>query len=410
MKYYRRREDPYVMASYFLISLYYKMKGSSMGLSSYKRTMKALNHQEPDRVPLALGGSAQKIDEPIFIQLLDHFGIREEKREYVFAGFRFTYYCEDLWKELGIDTRYIYVHPEKSFTVESQTQGQKYNNEWGLDMDFSRGSFSDSLTLQKAPLRHADLYDIKKYPWPRPDPKVLTSGLLERAKKYCSDEYPVMAYRPIAMGIFDMAQALRGTDQFLIDLILNRKLADTLLDIITETQKLYYRAVLDAVDGYIQVIEIEDDLGTQEAAMISPKMYHDIIKPRHAELIGYIKSLKPDIKVMMHSDGSIASLLEGIIEAGVDILNPIQTSAQGMEPAELKRNFGEHLVFQGGIDTQQVLRGRPQEVENEVKRVIDALAPGGGYLFGPAHNITRDIPMENVLIMYKTALKYGIYS
>jgi len=112
---------------------------------------------------------------------------------------------------------------------------------------------------------------------------------------------------------------------------------------------------------------------------------------------------------MIHSDGSIAEFVPSLIEAGFDIINPIQTSARGMDLEYLKRNFGDKIVFQGGIDTQQVLRSTPKDVEKEVKRVIDILAPGGGYLLGPSHNFTRDIPIKNIIKMFETVMEYGIY-
>ncbi|MCD6318083.1 hypothetical protein J7M02_03330, partial [Candidatus Aerophobetes bacterium] len=362
-----------------------------------ERVIKSINHEEPDRVPIAMGGTAQKFDEPVILELLDYFGIPQTKLEYVFASFRFTYFCEDLWQKLGVDTRYVYVNPEKYFTIDIQKQGKKYINEWGLDLDFGRGAFSDSLTLRQAPLREANLKDVEKYKWPKPDPIKLTQGLRKKAKSFLEKGYPVIAYRPVVAGIFSISRFLRGTEQFFMDMILNKDFAITLLDKVTQVQKLYYDALINAVGDYIQVVEIEDDLGTQQAPMISPKLYNELIKPKHAELIRFIKKKQPKIKVMIHSDGSIAKLIPGFIEAGVDIVNPIQTSAKDMDLKYLKREFGDKIVFQGGIDTQRILRGRTKEVEEEVKRVVDILAPGGGYLFGPSQNLTRDIPKENII-------------
>lgn len=378
-------------------------------LTSRERVRKAISHEEPDRVPIAIGGSAQKFDEPLILELLNYFGIPKTRLEHVFAAFRFTHFCEDLWRKLEIDTRYVYINPEKNFTVDVQTQGKKYVNEWGLDLDFGRGTFSDSLTLRRTPLREANIKDIEKYKWPKPVLVELTQGLREKAKSFFEDGYSVISYRPVAVGIFSMSRYLRGTDQFLMDMILNKDLAKALLDKVTEVQKLYYDALIQTVGDYVQMIEVEDDLGAQQAPMISPKLYDELIKAKHAELVQFIKKRQPRIKVMIHSDGSIAELIPGFIEAGFDILNPIQTSAKGMDLKDLKRNFGDKIVFQGGIDTQQVLRGRPENVEREVKKVIDSLAPGGGYLLGPSHNFIRDIPIENIIKMFETAIEYGVY-
>jgi len=378
-------------------------------LNAWERVTKAINHEEPDRVPIAIGGSAQKFDEPVILALLNYFGIPQARLEHTFAAFRFTRFCEDLWRKLEIDTRYVYINPEKNFTVDVQTQGKKYINEWGLDLDFGRGTFSDSLTLRQTPLREANIKDIEKYKWPKPVLVELTQGLREKAKSFLEGGYSVILYRPVLAGIFGMSRFLRGTDKFFMDMILNKDFAKTLLDKVTQIEKLYYDASIQAIGDCIQVIEYEDDLGTQQAPMISPKLYDELIKPKHAELVQFIKKRQPKIKVMIHSDGSIAEFVPSLIEAGFDIINPIQTSARGMDLEYLKRNFGDKIVFQGGIDTQQVLRSTPKDVEKEVKRVIDILAPGGGYLLGPSHNFTRDIPIKNIIKMFETVMEYGIY-
>ena len=382
-----------------------------MGTLTFReRVKKAINHQEPDRVPIAIGGSAQKFDEPVILQLLDYFGIPQDNLEYVFAGFRYTYFCEQLWQKLHIDTRYVYVNPEKKFTVDVQKQGKKYINEWGVDLDFGKGTFSDSFTLRKTPLREANsIQDIEKYRWPHPDPEQLTRGLREKEVSFFQDGYSVMAYRLVIVGIFSRSLFLIGTYKFLVDMMLNKQFARALLDKITQVQKIYYDSLIRAVGEYIQVIEVEDDLGTQRAPMMSPKLYHELIKPYHTEIVQFIKEKQPGIKVMLHSDGSIAQIMPGLIEAGFDIINPVQTSAQGMDVRDLKTKFGDKIVFQGAIDTQHVLRGRPEDVEKEIKRIIDILAPGGGYILGPSHNFTGDIPVRNILKMFEVAAKYGVY-
>lgn len=375
-----------------------------------ERVRAALEFTEPDRVPIAVGGSAQKFDEPLLFELLRHFEIPTEELEPVFAAFRYTYVCESLWRKLGIDTRYLYVQAEPSFTLEVQEQGTEFVNEWGVDLDFGRGTFSDSLTLRHARLREADsVADVERYPWPDPDAEHLTTDMAVAAKRSLDAGYSVMAYRPVMVGIFSMARFLRSTDQFLVDMMLDKEFARALLGRITEVQQRYYRPVLEAVGRYIDVIEIEDDLGTQQAPMISPELYNELLKPYHEQMIRFIKRLAPEVKVMLHTDGSVAEMIPSFIEAGFDVMNPIQTSARGMDVAELKRDFGGNIVFQGAIDTQTTLRGSAKDVEEEVKRVIDIMAPGGGFLLGPGHNFIRDIPVENVITMFKTALEYGAH-
>jgi uroporphyrinogen decarboxylase len=203
---------------------------------------------------------------------------------------------------------------------------------------------------------------------------------------------------------------LRGDEQFYMDLIADEPLVEALFRRVTDTQEAFYRTFLDAVGDLIDVIEIEDDLGGQETSLISPMMYDRLLKPFHKELISFIKRKSPRVKVMIHCDGSIRNLLPSFIEIGIDILNPVQTNIGGMDLAGLKRDFGKDIVFQGAIDVQHVLaRGTPQQVRDEVRRVIEILAPGGGYLLGSTQNMTADIPLGNVLAMFEAASTFCRY-
>ncbi len=184
------------------------------------------------------------------------------------------------------------------------------------------------------------------------------------------------------------------------------------MDKLTEFKIQYWDKVLDEAGGIIDVALFEDDLGQQNSTMISPKMYRELIKPHHETLISFIKNKtsKP-IRIMMHSDGSIYDLIPDLIEIGVDILNPIQISAAKMDSCQLKREFGSELLFWGaGVDTQGVLAfGSVAEVKDDVKRRIDDLAPGGGFVFAAVHNIQPQVPPENIMAMRETLHEYGTY-
>jgi len=167
---------------------------------------------------------------------------------------------------------------------------------------------------------------------------------------------------------------------------------------------------LDELGDNVDIIKIGDDLGTQESLMISPKMYRELLKPIHADFISFIKS-KTKAKVLFHSDGDVAPLIDDFVEIGVDILNPIQTSAGTMSdlPA-LKKRHGKNIVFCGGIDSHRVLPfGTPADVREEVRRVIEILGPGGGYMLGAVHTVMNDVPPENVLAMVDAVEEFGRY-
>jgi len=158
----------------------------------------------------------------------------------------------------------------------------------------------------------------------------------------------------------------------------------------------------------VDIIKIGDDLGTKTRLMISPGMYRKILKPIHADFIRFIKE-RTKAKVFFHTDGDVFDLVPDFIEIGVDILNPVQTSAGKMAGlAELKQRYGEKITFCGAIDTQRILPyGTPAEVRAEVRRVIEILAPGGGYMVAPVHTIMSEVPPENILAMVDAVEEFG---
>jgi uroporphyrinogen decarboxylase len=170
-----------------------------------------------------------------------------------------------------------------------------------------------------------------------------------------------------------------------------------------------YSAMLDAVGPFLDVVEFNDDLGTQDNMMFSPDLYREMLKPRHAEFVAMLRKKAPQAKVFMHCCGSVRQIIPDLIEIGVDVLNPIQPLARGMDPGELKAEFGSEICFQGAIDVQQGMIGTPAEVRQEAASRITALAPGGGYVLATANNITGDIPLENVLCLYESATDLGRY-
>ncbi len=186
--------------------------------------------------------------------------------------------------------------------------------------------------------------------------------------------------------------------------------AEALFWKVGEVLKEFYLAQLDAVGDFIEWVEMGDDLGSQNGPLISPKMYRSLLKPVHADLIKAVKVHSPNVKVMYHSCGAIRPFIPDWIEIGVDILNPIQVAAKGMNPAEIKAEFGDQLCFLGGVDSQHKLcEGTPEQVAAEVKQRIQDMGPGSGYILAPSHNIGDDVPLENMLAFFEAAKQYGSY-
>jgi uroporphyrinogen decarboxylase len=213
----------------------------------------------------------------------------------------------------------------------------------------------------------------------------------------------------VLAGIFEMAQRVRGMTELLMDMASNEALACALLDKMLELKLAFWEMALSQLGDVVDVISEADDYGTQTSQIISPRMFRNLIKPRLATLFSRIKQLAPHSKLFFHSCGNVRPLLPDFIEIGVEILNPVHIAAVGMEPMALKRDFGKDLVFWGGgVDTQGVLpSGTPQQVRDDVRRNVEALAPGGGFVFNTVHNIQADVPPENILAMWQAMRDYG---
>jgi len=161
----------------------------------------------------------------------------------------------------------------------------------------------------------------------------------------------------------------------------------------------------------VDVIMIGDDLAGQRGPLFNPTIYRTLIKPRHKKLAQFIRS-RTNAKIWYHTCGACTQFIPDLIDNGAQILNPVQVSAEGMDPGELKRRFGDRIAFWGGgVDAQHVLpRGTPEEVATDVRRNMRALMQGGGYVFNNVHNIQGEVPPENILALYDTAYECGAYS
>ena len=200
--------------------------------------------------------------------------------------------------------------------------------------------------------------------------------------------------------MFERSWYLRGFQRFFVDMVRNEGFAAALLDKLLEINKAFLDEYLDAVGDYIQVIQLADDLGHQQGPLMPLKLYRKLIKPRQRELFRFVKD-RTDAHLFYHCCGSIHQFIPDLIKIGVDILNPVQVSARGMDPARLKSEFGERLSFWGGIDTQHVLpRGSPEDVSREARSRIKELGERGGYVLGSVHNIQADVPPQNIIAMF----------
>lgn len=371
-------------------------------MNSRERVTRALNHQEPDKVPVDLGGFVTTIEAEAYEDLKEYLGMEKETIVSVRAH---VVPDEEILEKFGVDTRYL-----RPFPVQKWQEVKKKNpvvDAWGTK--FYQPESSHYFDPVEYPFADFTLDDLKGYQYPELWNEAYGRELAKTAeRRYKGTDYFLIADG--VNGIFEQSWFLRGFEDFLVDLVLNKDFASKVLDIILEERKDFYGKFLDVVGPYVGMVMVTDDLGGQEGPLISPELYREMIKPRHKELYTFIKS-KTDAKLFLHSCGAVREFIDDFIDEGIDVLNPIQVSAKGMDTKELKRDFGEKIVFWGGgCDTQKVLPfGSPEGVHDEVKKRISDLKPGGGFVFAQIHEIQPETPPENILAMYEAVKEYRDY-
>ncbi len=383
-----------------------------MPLTPRERVLATLNHEEPDRVPIVIGVSnATSMRMKPYRELKRLLGIQApDKYLYDWPELGTVEVDEETLRRLHVDVRGVWDrHPDWVYERAKQRKpGEPFFDAWGIgQVELSPGSWFPHIH----PLADAQsIEDIERYPWPDPYDPSRVRGVRERAEQLAREgQYAIMA-TPWLLFPFERAIAMRGMERFFMDLVEDPEFAQALLRKVLDICKGMMETFLEALGDNVDIIKIGDDLGTQTSLLISPRMYRRYIKPLHAEYIAFIKE-RTKAKVFFHTDGDVFPLLDDLVEIGIDILNPVQTSAGRMADLEtLKKRYGKNLVFCGAIDTHRVLPyGTPEDVRREVKRVIEILAPGGGYMLAAVHTIMDDVPAENILAMVDAALTYGRY-
>lgn len=381
-------------------------------MNSYERVLACLNHSEPDQIPFDLGGTPMTgIHITAYHNLRRHAGITggDEKIEDIMQ--QLAYVDENFHQYFRTDVRKALARASDRSDVRFASDGHysSFHDVWGIGwrMPEEGGFYYD---MYSHPLQEAEsIADIKKYQWPDPLEGVSFAGVREKVMAVIQEGYmPVIG--GFCPGVTTMHAWLRGFENFYMDFILNPAIAEFIMDKVNEIKMTYWASLLSEVKDLTCIAVESDDLGSQKRTLYSPETYRKFVKPRHTQLMSFIKS-SSSAKVFLHSCGAIRSVLGDLIEAGVDIINPVQKSAAGMDPIELKRDFGNDVVFWGGgVDTQNVLSsGSPGDVKDDVKRSIDALAPGGGFIFAAVHNIQANVPPENIIAMWQTLKKYEKY-
>jgi uroporphyrinogen decarboxylase len=370
-------------------------------MTSRERVHAAFSHKEPDRMPMDLMGTASCLTDPAYFALLAHLGIKEKGRMFR-KGENVNYYDTRILDVLQVDFRRVWMRSPVNWQPTTFEDGSM-TDEWGM----LRKKVGATSNFINAPLEDATISDLDAYPWPDPYDPGRTEGLAEEAKTlHEAGEYAISA-RSATQGIFELAMRMRGMEQFFADLLLDKPFSTALVHKIKEVQMGFYEVYLNAVGPYVDMVETGDDYGAQHGPLISPKVFAEIIAPARKELNQWIKSKAPNAKVFLHSDGSIFKLIPTLIETGVEVLNPIEPDATGNVPSDLKGTFGSELIFHGHLDTKGAMRGSKEDARSEARRVVDEMAPGGGYVMAPTNHLQTDVPPENILEMYRFAAEYS---
>ena len=383
-------------------------------MNSRERVQMVLDHREPDRLPFDLGGSVlTSIHVQAYRKLRRYLGLPEIEPTISDIFQQIVQVDDDVLERLGVDVKNVAPRSSATFQIDVKDMGDYtyFYDEWkiGWRMPKDGGLYYDMFDHPLA--GDITMEDVDRFLWPDPLDPTRFVGLRETALRVAEREQRAVVMGNMAAGVLEVTAWTRGFADYFSDLADNQKLIGHIMDKVLELKITYWGKALELVGDLVDVVQDADDFAGQFGMLISPRTYRQLVKPRHKELFDFIHS-RTQAKVFFHSCGSIRPVIPDLIEVGVDILNPVQVSATGMDSAELKREFGKELTFWGGgVDTQNVLgTGTPEEVREEVRRRLDDLMPGGGFVFATVHNIQGNVPPENIMALWETVQRYGVYS
>jgi uroporphyrinogen decarboxylase len=382
-------------------------------MTSRERMFTALNHEIPDRVPIDFGGFQTGIHRLPYLRLIEHLGIHDDV-VIMDPVQQLARPCEAVLERLHVDTRYLVAGSPESFTggIEKHTrEGRLWHDlrdEFGVvwSMPDDQPFFMD---ITHHPLATATIQDLDRYDFPRGNDPTRFQGLRGKAQNMRM-ETPYAICTGIGGVIYEYCWYMRGLEQWLVDMLENPAFCEALLERMLAFWTDYYTGFMREVGDLVDVVMIGDDLAGQAGPLFAPDFYRAVVKPCQKRLVQHIRSLT-NARIWYHTCGSCLTYIPDLIDNGVDILNPVQISAAGMDPAALKSQYGRSLTFWGGgIDAQHVLPvATPAEVREHVKRNLEAFKPGGGYVFNNCHNVQAGVPPENIVALFDSAYEYGFY-
>lgn len=385
-------------------------------MTSLERVRTTLQHQEPDRIPFDLGASTcSGMNKSTYAKLRDYLGLPKKKTEIVDITQQTAVIDRDMQDRLKVDV--FSVAPDgprdrnfETDIIQDETS-YKRTDKWGIQwrMPIENGHYFDMISN---PFKNiTTVRELESYRWPNPLDDAMFVTLKQRNDAPVADGKATIINADCA-GIWEMALWINGFEKFFAEMATEKTFAHAMMRKITDYKLAYWKKALDTVGENVLIVQEADDLATQKNTMISPKMYREMVHPYHKELYRFIHSYaKNKVFIFYHTCGACKPLIPYLIDEGVNILNPVQVSANDMDPVALKAEFGRDITFWGGgIDTQHILpHGSRQEIRDEVKRRVEALSKDGGFVFTTVHNVQSDVSPENYMIMWEAFQELADY-
>lgn len=355
-----------------------------------ERIRLAIAHQEPDKVPAHINATKWVVEK--LKSSLNVSGDKELLRAMHI----------DVYDMRGIDlnsgTAPRYVGPASEIFPATWAGGIAAF--WQLKEFENKTNAGWNMEMQPPPLSVAQtIEECDKYPWPQND-WFDYSDLRNRLEEW--SDFSIMAS---GGSVFQHATYVRGMDTLMMDMMMDPEMANYILDRFCDFYYEYFRRIFDVAGDMIDVFALADDLGMQNTLLISPELFEEYVAPRLKRMADLVHSY--NISLLLHTCGNVEPLIPRLIELGVDILDPIQP--ESMDPIQIKLKYGDKICLRGGISVQNILtHGSVDQVIGETRRVVEALKPGGGYIFSPGHPVLQDdIPIGNILAMYDTGYRHG---
>jgi uroporphyrinogen decarboxylase len=363
-------------------------------MTSRQRVKMVLDRKEPDRVPCHMNASLPTVKK------LKHLLGVETDGDMLNSLHIDTYDMRGVTIRDGIMPRYC---GDEHVTL-SNTWSGDITALWGIVEEEVKTDYGTVRNQINYPLKDAGtLDDLKAYPWP--DPSWFDYADLHARLEPWADRSIILT----GASVWQHPSYVRSLDNLMVDMALDPSMADYLFSRFTEFYYEFFTRILDQVGDLVDCVALADDLGTQNSLLISPAMFSEFVEPGLRKFADLAHNY--DCAMLLHTDGNVRSIIPKLIDAGIDVLDPLQPEAEGMDPASIKKEFGNDLILRGGISTQQTLsKGSTEDVREEVKRVLSVMAPGGGYILSPGHPVLQDdVPPENIAAMYETAFEFGKY-